>query len=78
MDIKQGEFIFFDNSNSLGKFLTRNMYKCTNKNISVDIIRHSYISNLCSNNKLTLAKRKRTAQLMGHSVIEQLCYNKIS
>ena len=51
--------------------------KAFNKYISVNILRHSFITHLEEIGEFkTLAKRKEIAYQMGHSVSEQLKYNK--
>lgn len=45
------------------------------KSVSIDILRHSYISDLIPRN-VTLNERKKISLLMGHSVTTQEIYNK--
>ena len=57
--------------------LVRIFKKYTKKTVSVNILRHSYISWLMDNGKLkTIEDRKRYAGIMGHSVSMQGEYYK--
>ena len=47
-----------------------------NKYISVDILRHSFITHLERGEFKSLAKRNEIAYQMAHSIPEQLKYNK--
>jgi hypothetical protein len=50
--------------------------KYTGKPLTVNSLRHSFISNL-DQNAMSIAQREEIARKMGHSVSEQMTYNKI-
>jgi hypothetical protein len=56
----------------------RNMFKkYTGKPLTVNSLRHSFISNL-DQNAMSIAQREEIARKMGHSVGEQMQYNKLN
>jgi len=76
-NIEMGSYLFkSESSETFGNFLNYQMKKITNKNISPNIFRHSYVSSL-NENKLNMTKRKQISKKMAHSVGQQLLYKKI-
>jgi len=70
----EGEELF-SSSNNLGRHITKQMENYTNVPVTVNTLRHSYITNLVTN-KMSVKKRKSIAQKMAHSVDLQLLYSK--
>lgn len=71
-DLESGDFLFGDVQN-FSEVITRVFKKYTNKNITVNLLRHSYLSNYLSKPR-SIKKRKNIAKLMGNSVAEQNKY----
>lgn len=71
----KSESIFELSSHAIQQKLTRLFKAYTDKNISVDIIRHSYISYMKDSGKLN-GNEHTISQIMGHSVSTQTDYYK--
>jgi len=71
----QGEVLFGLDANYLGKHISQQMQKYSGVPVTVNIMRHSFITNL-DNNKISVKKRKTIAKKMAHSVELQLLYSK--
>jgi hypothetical protein len=61
---------------SFSSYITKVFKKYTGKAISVNVLRHSYVTNFLKSER-TLAERKDIANQMAHSVLTQLKYNRI-
>lgn len=72
-DIFDGASLFGKTEHAIGKFLTASFEKHTGKEVTQNILRHSFISNFEAT-KPTLRKRKKISGQMGHSVLLQLEY----
>ena len=79
LNFNDTNFLFFDrNNNKLSKVtLNQRLNKIFNKNISVNMLRHIYISEKVLKDTPALQDLKKTAEKMGHSVNEQVLYKKI-
>jgi integrase len=75
-NVSNGELLFKTNNKAMQRFLSRNLSKLTNKNISLNMLRHSYICNMLQK-KYSLYTKEKIASKMGHSIVSQLEYNKI-
>jgi integrase len=64
---KKSEYIFELSSHAIQQKLTRLFQTHTNKNISVDILRHSYITWATNNGTINDNNKHIIAQIMGHS-----------
>lgn len=65
----------YSNSDKMYRKLQRMFMKYTKKNISVNILRHSYISHAQKSGQLeTKEQRIKLSELMGHSIMTQLEY----
>lgn len=73
------DYLFFDrNKNKLSTVtLNQRLNKIFNKKISVNMLRHIYISEKVLKDTPALQDLKKTAEKMGHSVNEQVLYKKI-
>ncbi len=49
----------------------------TNKAVTANLIRHSFISDFLDKPKLSLRQRKEVAEAMGHSINMQLKYSRV-
>jgi len=79
-NLKDGDALFGQRN---GKFyknfsneIMRSFQKFTKKDVSANILRHSYIADFLSS-KRTLNERKRLAERMGHSTAIQALYDRI-
>jgi integrase len=52
--------------------------KYTSKNISVNMLRHSYITWYLKNKTLSIADKKKVATAMGHSITMQAKYDRVN
>ena len=76
-DIKRGDLMFgFKGQPELSNYIKRTMKRMTGKDVSVNLFRHSYISNNITNN-MSVEEKKHIAELMGHSKGVQDLYHKI-
>jgi len=57
--------------------VARTFKKYTNKAVSANLIRHSFISDFLDKPKLSLGQRKKVANAMGHSISTQLKYSRV-
>lgn len=62
---------------SFSSQLTKVFKKYTDKNISVNILRHSYITWYLKKKGLTIANKKSTANAMAYSLTTQMQYNRV-
>jgi len=78
--LESGDFLFGKSKSepykSFSPQITKVFKAHTGKSISVNILRHSYISHFLKQER-TLAERKATAAYMAHGLISQLKYNRI-
>lgn len=78
--LASGDFLFGKSKTeaykSFSPQITKVFKKHLNKSISVNILRHSYVSHFLKKER-TLAERKQVASKMAHSVLTQLKYNRI-
>ena len=63
--------------NTLGKAIAGIFKQYTGKEATVNILRYSYVKS-ATNKLMNVASRRRIAEGCGHSVVEQLMYNKLS
>lgn len=76
-EVKHGTLLFGMTESNFKQKLRRLFYKYSDRYISVNILRHSFISYLQNNNKLkTIDDRENYAKLMSHGVMMQLAYYK--
>ena len=79
-DKKPGDPVFNTKNNkhikNFSEFVNNIFKKQTGKNISVNLIRHAFISDYLKKNK-SLADRKAISDKMAHSVAVQSFYNRI-
>jgi len=66
----------FASAETFARYLKDIFYKLTNKNISVDLLRHSFITHFRSGD-VSLKKKERVAKIMGNSVATQEDYRRI-
>lgn len=79
-DKRPGDLVFSTKNNkqikNFGEYLTNIFKKYTGKAITVNLIRHSFVSNLLKKNK-SIANRKKISTMMAQSVAVQGFYNRI-
>lgn len=79
-DKKPGDLVFSTKNNkqikNFGEYLTNIFKKYTGKNITVNLIRHSFVSDFLKKNK-SIANRKKISTMMAHSIDQQSFYNRI-
>ena len=79
-DKKPGDPVFSTKNNkhikNFSEFVNNIFKKHTGKNISVNLIRHSFISDFLKKNKSIEARKKISTQ-MSHSLLTQSYYNRI-
>ena len=66
----------FSSPETFGKYLKKCFYDLTKKNISVDLLRHSYITEFRKGDR-TLKEKEKVAELMGNSVAVQENYRRV-
>jgi hypothetical protein len=80
-DLQYGDFLFGRKKAapfaSFSSQITKVFKKYTGKSISVNLLRHSFITWYLKKKKLTLAHKKLTAFAMAHSLTTQLQYNRV-
>lgn len=76
LNLKTGDRLINLNHNNFRKRIMSIFEDYVGKKSSVDILRHSFISDLIEKNK-TMEERKIISLMMGHSIITQGIYNKI-
>lgn len=79
LNLKNGDLLFPDtNGNVIQNYTEKlnNLFSFTGKNISVNMLRHSYINWVHSHKNLSNNMLKFIADTMGHSVSESLLYRK--
>ncbi len=77
--IQSGDNLFKLSCQGLSKFMAKYLLKYSNKNATVNTIRHSYatfLENKQQNDKLSVKQRKLIANQMGHGLLENLLYSK--
>jgi hypothetical protein len=79
-DLKDGDPLFGQKNNKFYKNFSneimRSFKKFTGKDISANILRHSYIADFLSSKK-TLNQKKALAERMGHNISTQALYDRI-
>lgn len=74
-NIKDNENIFKLTSNAFSQFIKRNFLILANKEITVNMLRHIYISSL-NLNELTVKQKREISNKMSHSLYLQSLYKK--
>ena len=76
--INPTEWLLFDNNQKqlTSPQLTRRLNSICGRKVSVNMIRHAYISDRVLKDVPALSKLEQTAEEMGHSVQEQMLYKK--
>jgi hypothetical protein len=79
--LQYGDFLFGKSKtepySSFSSQITKVFKKHTDRNISVNILRHAYIIEFLKRKDLTLAEKKHTSAKMAHSLILQMKYNRV-
>ena len=80
-DYGDNDVLFGDNRGNpyknFSNVVSSTFKKYTNKALSVNLLRHSFISDFLNKPKLTMKERKEVAEAMAHSVMTALKYSRV-